>query len=1272
MKGLIKMKGQVKMVKSGMMSFSILVALFVWAAEPDGTEWQDWTRMSQGREKTRAAFASFPDMESALEILPWKTPRQICLDSDTAWKFKWVPSPDARPAGFQKPEYDVSAWETIRVPASWQALGARTDGKSGPKGAGWGTPIYTNAAFPFKTTPPFVMGEPEPGSTCETEPNPVGSYRRDFDLPADWNGSRIFLKFDGVDSFFYLWVNGKYVGFSKDSRTAAEFDVTDIVKPGRNVVAVEVYRYSDGSYMEDQDMFWLSGIFRSVWLVQRPQTRIRDFFARTRPLKSRDFDGDWELSVESECKIEDGKCKVEDVDVRVALFDMDGKPVELEKTIITPTADGAGEIQFFTVRKPRLWSIEEPNCYKLVLALEKDGRTLECVSCLTGFRTSEIVKGRWELNGRKVKLHGADRHETDPMYGHHVPRERHQQDIALLKRANCNVVRNSHYPQDDYWYYLCDLNGIALVDEANMETHGLAGHTECLYAGRRDPADDPRIIPAGIYRNLNMVERNKNHPSVLFWSLGNECDVGCVTEAENAAIHARDRSRPTHYCDTRVCKDSDVWTEMYASVDRVLSFATNALAAKPYFVCEYAHNMMNAMGNLKDYQDAFEAGDVAIGGCIWDWVDQGLYKSSKSEVGSPKSKNQLIIAYGGDFGDKPNDGQFVMNGCILSDRSLEPGYWEIKHVFQPVAVTASPSGKSAIIRNKQFFKGLDIFDATAIVLVNGKAVTREILDLGRVGPQKEKKIPLPKAALGANMPGNSVSVRYEFALKEGDGTREKGYVVADDQIDLPNTNRFARLAVNGEATFQEDGNCRVFTAGGVSLTFDKTTGALVSYCVDGTERLLRPMTLDAFRAPSSNEVGPGQKWAASGWREFDAKALAFGEVETEAAGALAFTIEVEYRGKTDEDLWGYGFPGGHIKARGKPKASITPYFRAVQRWRILGDGSATCRSEIRPIGIRRELPRIGYHWTLPLDFAKVEWFGCGPFENYRDRMSGAFRGRWETDVSKFAMPYARPEDANNFEGTDAVTLSGKDGAMGFATLGAPFAFAAIPYSAEELCNCSHAAELPPPAKVEFGIFAETRGLGNNSCGPKPLDRDIIDTSRDYRLDFAILPRRVMTAIEAPQFALPPAADNGAFRFGLYQLHSVTSEQGGGERARFAFDGDPSTHWHTKWNGGKIPDYPHSVSCNLGGAKTLSGVVLAPRIGGSGSGRVRGYRLELSDDGKNWRTVHESELPDTEDMTEVQFEKPSAGRYLRFSALSPHRKGDKFASMGEIQPVIKKD
>ena len=1204
----------------------------------DGKEWQDLTRMSLGREKTRASFAPFATEQDALAVLPWKSSRQICLDSETAWKFKWSKDPDARPVGFEKPDYDVSGWDTIRVPCSWQAWEANGKG-------GWGTPLYTNSRYPFQNNPPFVMDPPPRDFTNYAARNPVGSYRREITVPADWKGDRVFLKFDGVDSFYYLWVNGTYVGFTKDSRCAAEYDVTDFVKPGKNTIALEVYRYSDGSYLEDQDMFRLSGIFRSSWLVRRPQTRIADFFAKVRPAAAGVYDGDWILDVESALLTPKGGAGK--ADVKVSLYTFEGKPVALKRS-----AEGAN---CYVVAKPKTWSPEVPTCYKVVLSLVQGGKTLECVSSLVGFRESKIIDGRYCLNGQKVKLHGADRHETDPRYGHYVPHERQEEDVKLLKQANCNMVRNSHYPQDDYWYYLCSLNGICLMDEANVETHGMG-------YGDKAASHDARFLDPIVWRNLNMVERNKNYPAILFWSHGNESGPGENFRAADKAVHARDASRPTHY--EGDWSASDVDSNMYPGVEHVWSRARDAKAKRPYYLCEYAHNMMNAMGNLKDYQDAIDSSDVVIGGTIWDWVDQGLYKLNKDGV--------RIIGYGGDWGDRPNDGQFVMNGCILSDRALEPGYYEIKHVYQPVSVTLDKGAKTVTVFNKQFFRGLDVYDAKAIVLVNGKVQTTLKLDLDTVPARGSKTLPVPAVALAAVRPGQSVSVRYTFAPKAQDGYLPKGYVIADDQVDLPNLRAAATFqAPAAKATCQQTGDRVTFKAGAVALAFDKKTGALVSYQTKGAERLLAPMTLDAYRAPSSNEVGPGARWSANGWRAFDASAVSFSEVKAEE-GALAFTVEVAYRGKEKEELHAFGGggePGAKLRGTGNKPPQMVPQFNAMQHWRVYGDGTVTCQSEIRPIGgMRAELPRLGYHFVLPLDFAQVDWFGRGPFENYRDRKSGAFRGCWQTNLKDFVMPYARPEDANNFEETDAVTLSGAKGAIGFATLGKPFAFAAIPYSAKEIVETMHPTELPKPAKVEFGIFAETRGLGGASCGPGPLGRDIIDTMKAYRLDFAILPRAAETALSVPETTLPETKAPPPFAFGRYKVLSVTSEQGGREAARHAFDGNPDSIWHSRWEG-KADNYPHAIACDYGSVRELAGITVIPRQDGNANGRVKGYKIETSLDGKTWTVAREGKLPDTDELVDVRFPAPVTARYMRFTALSAQR-GGPWASFAELQPIFK--
>ena len=1232
------------------MILAALVAMAANAAEVrtiDGNEWQDMSRMSLGREETRASFAPFESPAAALDILPWKSSRQICLDSDTAWKFKWSKSPAFRPVGFELPEYDVSKWETIKVPCSWQAYGANGKG-------GWGTALYTNVGYPFAVNPPRVMDDPPRHFTNYDARNPVGSYRRDFEVPASWKGDRVFLKFDGVDSFYYLWVNGKYVGFTKDSRCAAEYDVTDFVKTGKNTVALEVYRYSDGAYLEDQDMFRLSGIFRSAWLVRRPQVRIRDFFVRAKPASDGAYGGNWGLSVECDV-LKAARSASAPYQVAVALYDMDGNKVVLKDGGERREKSGANSstlhFTLYTLHSPRLWSPETPNCYKLVLTLVQGKKVLESVSTLFGFRESKIINGRYCLNGQKVKLHGADRHETDPMFGHYCPHERQEEDVKLLKRANCNLVRNSHYPQDDYWYYLCDLNGIALMDEANNETHGYP-----------HGATNPMFRMPMVWRNMNMVERNKNHPSVLFWSHGNECGRGDNFKACSEAVHARDNSRPTHY--EGDWSNSDIDSNMYPNVDTVWGHARDKNAKRPYFMCEYAHNMMNAMGNLKDYQDAIESSDVVIGGCIWDWVDQGLYKKN--------DKGQMIIAYGGDFGDQPNDGQFVMNGCILSDRQLEPAYWEIKHVYQPAAVLAQDDGRSVKVVNKQFFRGLDVYDVSWKVLVNGKVTAKGSLNLNGVGPRGEKVLPLPQEALSAVAPGKSVSVRYAFACREKDGFLDKGYVIADDQIDLPNANRSVPLggsrsvatAKDALAVKDKDGR-RTFAAGDTTAVFDITTGALVSYKVKGVERLLAPMALDAYRAPSSNELGPARKWSACGWRSFKVRAVSFGEVKKNG-DALDFLVETEHVGAAKEELHDFGRTNTRIENRGEISKTAAPTFRTVQRWRVYGDGTLTCQSEIRPQGIRRELPRIGWHFVLPLDFAKVGWFGRGPFENYRDRKSGAFKGLWRTDVSQFVMPYARPEDANNFEDADAVTLYGAKGAIGFATLGAPFAFAAIPYSPTETIETMHPVELQKPSKVEFGLFAETRGLGGASCGPPPLKRDIIETDRNYRLDFAILPRPVLTALAAPDAALPPAPPHKT-GFEKWKLVSATSEHGGRvERASNVCDGDPDTFWHTRYGDG-APDYPHSVVCDYGEVRPVKGMIAVPRQDMS-NGRVKRYRIETSTDLKSWALAAEGELRNTDDLTEIHFKTTVRARYMRFTALSPHRGNEKWATMAELQPI----
>ncbi len=1172
---------------------TLLLAL-VFASAPMGDEWQNNQKLSEGKEPTRAAFSSFATEQEALKILPEFSARQTSLDSDTAWKFKWAKDPDSRPRGFYAPTYDVSKWETIKVPASWQAYGANGKG-------GWGTALYTNIRYPFARDVPGgskVMGEPPKDFTNYSARNPVGSYRRDFEVK-ELGKSEWFLKFDGVDSFFYLWVNGEYVGFSKDSRSPAEFNVTKFLKRGKNTVALEVYRYSDGSYMEDQDMFRLSGIFRRTWLLERPKNRIKDFFITAHPEKEGAFAGDWRVNVEA------------DGELTIAIYDWSDKLVK------RTTAKS------FTVASPKLWSAEAPNCYKVVL-----GNGSEYVSTVFGFRVSEIKRGRYYLNGAPIKLKGANRHETDPMFGHYVPASRHEQDVRQLKAANCNCVRNAHYPQDDYWYYLCDVNGIYLVDEANVESHGYGYGNESL-------SHQPSWELATIDRNRSMVERNKNHPSVVIWSYGNEAGPGENFRAVEKWMKSRDTTRPTHY--ERDWSVADMEGCQYPAVSWVWNKAAQKDAKKPFYISEYAHNMVNAMGNLKDYQDAIESSDVILGATIWDWVDQGLYMD----------KNGVrIIAFGGDHGDKPNDGQFVMNGCVLSDRTVEPGYWEIKHVYQNWTASATGEFRKILVRNKNFFIGSEDVECKWEAFVDGESVRKGEFDIADLAARGEKTFAMP--ALPAKA-GAIRAVRVSFF--------RNGECVADDQIDLPVEGAKESLKAL-KAKVSEDDKSITFDTGALTVKFCKKSGMPYSIkkngLFGGKELLKAGFKLNSFRAPSSNEVGLGCKWMEQGFNNFEPELKEISKVENGS-----FTTLVEWKGAKFERMDGFGSPEVTIRDLGENLRPVR--FAVASRWTVGDDGSVACVAKIRPLGPKTDLARIGFAWIMAEKNAEVKWFGRGPFENYADRKSGAFVGLWEDCANNFYFPYARNENCGNREETYGFEV----GAISVRTLGAPFAFEINPYTSRELIEYVHPPELPAPDKTHVGVYAATRGLGGASCGPGPMERDIIRTDRDYDLAFTLnvaggaLTPRTMEAGALPE--LPERTLVGGAK-----VFTCSSREPGEGEPEHLVDGDLDTIWHTQY-GVTMGNFPHSVAIELPKKETIKGLRVWGRRNGGVNGRVKDCFVETSIDGKTWTKCASMALANTEKAQEIRFEKPVEAKYYRFTALNNHY-GNDYASMAEIETI----
>lgn len=1198
---------------------ALTAAAGVWTAVaglPTGREWEEPENLAYGREERRSAFSSFDAIESALKVLPEASERTVSLDSATEWRFCWSKDPDSRPQGFQQPDYDVSTWPTITVPCSWQAYGANGKG-------GWGTAIYTNQSYPFKRDQPRVMSEPPTDWTAYAARNPVGSYRRDFSVPANFAGHDVFLKFDAVDSFFYLWVNGKYVGFSKDSRNPAEFKITDFLQPGRNTVALEVYRYSDGSYLEDQDMFRLSGIARSVWLLARPHHRVRDFQVTPRPVNRKQLDGDWALDIAAQCEGE--------VEIDASLWTLKGKRVRLR------TEDGR-----LLVSSPRLWSAEEPNCYVLVLKALHRGDVQEYVSCLVGFRISEIRNGRYYFNNEKIKLRGVNRHETDPLYGHFVPRERQLEDVRLMKLANVNHVRNSHYPQDDYFYHLCDLYGIYVMDEANVESHG-------YYYGKDSLSHVKSWEKATVQRNVDMVRRNRNHPCVTMWSLGNEAGPGENFAAAAAAVRAIDDSRPLQYERDNSVVDMD--SNQYPGVGWVRWKAADAKAQKPFYISEYAHNMCNAMGDLKDYQIAIESSDVILGAAIWDWVDQGLW------MRTPDGK--MVLAYGGDFGDKPHSGQFVMNGVVLSDRTPEPGYHEVARVFQPFDFSLSSEGDAIIVRNLNYFRDSSACDFKITLLADGSPAAARTVALD-LGPREKTVYPfgeLPSAATLA-------SVRIEAVLRESEGLLPAGHVVAAGQFDFPQGKRPAPPAAGRQVDFDKERFEFSFGADS-SVRFDRRSGALVSYRVDGRETLLAPMTLDAFRAPSSNEVGLGGRWTMAGLRNLVQSADSIGPVAANPDGSYTFTVVATVRGARKERLVNFG--GNRIDTCRIEDAGETlrhdPHFSVAQQWTIFPGGAIACQSEIRSRGRLVELARIGYRLTLDRNYDQVEWLGAGPFENYRDRRSGAFAGCWSSPVAGMVEAYAKPQDTGNREGVYAVRLGGAQitGSLAFSTLGEPFAFSAIPYSPTELCLAMHPQELPPVAKTELGIFAATRGLGGASCGPGPQGHHVIRNNTAWRLDFVLVPNGRLEALSMQPAQLPPDVRTGDDIVPVV-VSASSAEPGEGDAAHL-IDGDLASIWHSQY-GVTLTKYPHEVTVDLGRKVTADGLSVWQRQQGE-NGKVRNFRFEVSADGKHFLKVFEGEMSAQTAEQKFAFTPRSGVRYWRLTALSEHH-GREFAALAEVR------
>lgn len=976
------------------------------------------------------------------------------------WKFHWVDHPDKRPLDFWKPDFDAGAWKTIPVPSNWEM-------------EGYGTPIYVNITYPHVKAPPYVMKDPPADYTAFKERNPVGSYRREFAVPEGWAGRQVFLTFDGVASAFYLWINGQAVGYSEDSRTPAEFDVTKHLKPGANTVAVEVYRWSDGSYLEDQDFWRMSGIFRRVYLWSAPSVHIRDIELQPR------LDAQYRdavLAVRAEVKRYGGGQEPHEVVVR--LRGPGGGPVGQPARAAVP-ADGRVSIDI-PVAAPALWSAEQPNLHEAFIELRgPGGRAVEVLRQRVGFRSSEIKDGRLLVNGRPILIKGVNRHEHHAERGQVVDTASMIADIRLMKQFNINTVRTCHYPDVPEWYDLCDAYGLYVIDEANIESHGMGYDAASL-------AKAPSWGPAHLDRTARLIERDKNHPCVIVWSLGNEAGNGVNFEAAYDWAKRRDPSRPVQYERAQLERNTDIHCPMYARIETMVAYAKGN-PPRPLIQCEYAHAMGNSVGNLQDYWDAIEAHPALQGACIWDWVNQGIRRPIPQRTEKNHWPHDWYWAYGGDYGDKPNDGNFCCNGVIQADRTPQPHAHEVRKVYQNIRVApADASAANLRVSNKYFFTNLDVFDASWELAADGKVVKQGSFGSIRdVGPQQSAVIashvgPADFAA------GKEHFLTVRFVLPKATAWAPAGHVVAWDQFPVgPARVAPAAAPAAGTVKAEEAGDAITVSGADFSLRISKKGGVIESWRAGGREVLAAPLEPNFWRAPTDNDRGNKMGVWAAVWREAAARReVTRCEVTAREPGRV--TVVAEMR-----------IPAGETTAR--------------YAYTVTGGGAVEIASTFSPKGAKLPVvPRMGFKTELPGGCDRVQWYGRGPHENYRDRWTGAPVGLYSLRVAEMIYDYVEPQE--NGHRTDLRWMTVTDGrGAGLKVTGLPlFAMNAWPYRQEDLEGPAHPYEMSARKTVTLCLDHLQMGVGgDDSWGARTHPEYCIQpgTVYEHRMRLEPLPAR---------------------------------------------------------------------------------------------------------------------------------------------------------------------
>lgn len=999
------------------------------------------------RQPMRATSFAFESEEMAKGLKMENSKRFLSLNG--IWKFNWVKNPNDRPKNFYLPDFDDSKWDNFKVPANWEVNG-------------YGLPIYVNTFYEFtgkakagaKLNPPFDIPE---------NYNPVGTYRKTFELPENWKDQQVFIHLGAVKSAFFIYINGVKVGYSEDSKLAAEFDITKWVKPGKNLVAIQVYRWSDASYLECQDMFRISGIERDVYLYATPKLDLSDFKLKSE-LTNSYKDGLFKLDAKVSSYITDKKTwhsKPESFFVSAKIVDSEGKVVFSQKSEKSEVLGRYHKTVSLSGIIPNVkqWSAEIPNLYNLYITLENSkGEVLEVIPQRIGFRTIEVKGVDVLVNGKRVFFKGVNRHEASPRNGHVLTREEMRKDIEMMKKLNVNAVRCSHYPPDPYFFDLCDEYGIYVVDEANLESHGRQYDLEWTLG------NDPDWYNAHMQRIIRMYERDKNRTCVLFWSLGNEAGNGCNFYAAYDWMKGID-NRPVQYERSEWDYNTDIICPQYPVPNEMVKYSKNN-PTRPYIMSEYAHIMGNGLGNFKDYWDVIETHPALQGGFIWEWIDQGI---------DTVKNGKRIIAYGGDFplegpvDENISDNNFCVKGVVTGDRGYTPMSYEVKKVYEHVKTSSADAKSGKItVTNGYFFRDLANFQLNWSLVEDGKVVEKGIVADINIAPQTSKDVTIAyKTKLKAN---KEYFLNIVYTLKKEEPFLPAGYDQADEQLIVQSKAAAVDVApAKGKFTIVENGKSVTVKGGAFEANFDFESGVLSSYKI-GKETVISEGPKPSFwRAPNDNDIGAGINKSFRMWRNaYDAGKVTDAAVKDNGNGTVTVTIKKSLLNgdATTEQTF-------TIDTKGNIKVSNS--FTAVK-------------------GEYKGLLRIGNSMVLNKAYSNISWYGRGPWESYWDRKASAYVGLYKQNVKDAYFPYARPQESGNKSDVRWLTMTNTKG-KGIKVEGeSVLNIGAIPYTVDQLDpevnkKQYHSGELVEAPTINFNVDLEQMGIGGvDSWGAWPLEK----------------------------------------------------------------------------------------------------------------------------------------------------------------------------------------